>query len=349
MEVCFVDVAQGSASVVLLGNGRAIVIDCGGRQARTVVSLLSHYRISTICRLVVTHNHADHSAGAVAILSAYQQRIEEVWMVFDTVLERSIFWARIQEELSAGRLTDNQIFRLEYRNEATQIYRKDGILLSVIAPSMAANVRALYAGNPNATSGVLVLKGHNKQVIFSGDSTISQWQRIHNLRGRSIKCLLATIPHHAGKTWENQMTTENGATYAARIASELKWFYTEAVQADVGVVSTGTSNTFKHPRPEVLVAFRLSGGKIFCTQMTKQCDPDLEGQRRRALPIVLPSRSSSQPQKTRKGASSNVACGGTLRVVFLPDSATIVRLQDHAATVDRVPLIAGQGPLCRRL
>lgn len=349
MEVCFVDVAQGSSSVILLGDGRAIVIDCGGRQSRSVLALLDRFQVHTIERLVVTHNHADHSAGAVAVLTAYQRRVEQIWMVYDTVVSSSVFWARVNEEIAEGRLTDNQLYRLEYRNRPTQVYRAPGILLTVISPNMRANIQAIQDTNPNATSGVLVLKLHEKQVVFSGDSTIPQWLSIRQLRGRAINCFLLTIPHHGGGVWERQRSGESQVVYEARVAHELDWFYTQAVRAEVGVISVGTSNSYRHPRSEVIDAFRRNGGEVFCTQMTARCDPDLEAQRRRALPIVLPSRSSVTLQQTESGRSSNVACGATLHVGILPGQAVIHRFAEHNAAVARVPVLAGQRPLCRRL
>ena len=348
MELCFVDVAQGSASVILLGGGRAIVIDCGGMQARTVISLLNRFRVSTITRLIVTHNHADHSGGAVALLTAYQNRVDEIWMVYDTVLDHSVFWQRIDEDVTAGRLTEEQIFRLEYRNGPTEIYRGEGMLLAAVAPSMIGNLRAVRDANPNATSGVLVLKRDGRQVVFSGDSTIPEWQAIRQRLGRPIKCLLLTVPHHAGKVWEEQRPGETDADFTARVRAELDWLYTDAVNAEVGVVSVGTSNSYRHPRPEVLDAFRRSGGTVFCTQMTSRCDRDLETQRRRALPLLLPSRSSTATQRTGRGVSKNVACGGTLVVEFVAGVVTILRLAEHQAAVSRVPHVAGQRPLCRR-
>jgi competence protein ComEC len=350
VELCFVDVAQGSASVILLGENKAIVIDCGdGPQARTLISLLNHLRVSTLSCLIVTHNHEDHSAGAASLLTAFQERIEQLWFIDDAALHDSVFWRRVNEEIKAGRLAHSQLYRLEYRNQLSEIYRQNGILLSVIAPSMVTNILANQANDPNTTSGVIILKGYNQQVMFTGDSTISQWRSIHQQIGRPIKCTIITMPHHGGIMWESQRAAETDTAYANRVATELNWFYTQAVNGKVGVVSVGTSNSFKHPRPEVIDAFRQQGGSILCTQMTRQCDPDLEAQRRRALPIVLPSRSSPVTQRPgQRKASNNVACAGTIQVFLLPTGMTIQRFDDHAAAVNRIPLVPGLRPLCRK-
>jgi competence protein ComEC len=348
VEVCFLDVGQGSASVILLGQQRAILIDCGGRQSRTVLTLLQRYQISSIARLVVTHNHADHSAGAVDIRNAYRGRIDHVWLLYDAVLTSSQFWNRIREDVAAGHLSDEQIYRLERRQKPTQIYNADGVLLTVIAPSMMTNVLATQAANPNATSGVLVLKHAGEKVVFAGDSTIWEWQAIIRQRfNRAVRCRLLTVPHHAGIVWEGKQAGETDAVFAARIRADLDWLYRDAINAEYGIVSLGTTNNHGHPRTEVIDAFRRNGGTIFCTQMTDQCDPDLESQRRRALPIVLPSRSvSSPPAKKRRGG--NVACGSTLLVEITANGIDLQRLRDHQTAVDRVPLVTGTRPICRR-
>jgi glyoxylase-like metal-dependent hydrolase (beta-lactamase superfamily II) len=83
LEVCFVDVGQGSSNLILLGRKRAIVIDAGGRHSGTVIRLLQHFQIESLARLIVTHNYDDHSRGAANLLTAYSWRIEEVWCLHD--------------------------------------------------------------------------------------------------------------------------------------------------------------------------------------------------------------------------------------------------------------------------
>jgi beta-lactamase superfamily II metal-dependent hydrolase len=81
LEVCFLDVGQGTSNVVLLGDRRAVVVDCGGAQAETVLALLGRFQIDTLTRLIASHSHDDHSRGAAAVLTAFQGRIDEVWML----------------------------------------------------------------------------------------------------------------------------------------------------------------------------------------------------------------------------------------------------------------------------
>lgn len=176
MEVCFVDVGQGTSNVVLLGGRRAVVIDCGGAQAETVLAVLHRFGIDTLTRLVVSHSHDDHSRGAAAVLTAFQGRIDEVWMLDDVRRPESLFWQRVREELQAGRLDRRQIRLLVREDRPRQIYRDDRVLLSLIAPDCVTNFRAVDDRNPNFTSAVLVLKRGDRQVVFAGDSTVAEWR-----------------------------------------------------------------------------------------------------------------------------------------------------------------------------
>jgi beta-lactamase superfamily II metal-dependent hydrolase len=146
LEVCFVDVGQGTSNVILLGERRAIVIDCGAAQAETVLAVLRRFQVEVISRLIISHSHDDHSRGAAAVLTAYQSRIEELWMLDDVRRPESLFWQRVLEELRANRLVRQQIHLLVREDRPKQIYRDDRVLLSLIAPDCVTNSRQLTTG-----------------------------------------------------------------------------------------------------------------------------------------------------------------------------------------------------------
>ena len=348
MEVCFVDVGQGTSNVILLGNRQAIVIDCGAAQAETVLGVLRRFQIDTISRLIISHSHGDHSRGAAAVLTAFQSRIDELWMLDDVQRPESLFWQRVLEELREKRLDRQQIRLLVRDDKPKQIYRDNNVLLSLIAPDCVTNFRAVDDRDPNFTSAVLVLKRGKQQILFAGDSTIAGWRDIMVRRSRPFKCDLLAVPHHAGGVWERQKTGEAQAAFEARLQNDLDWLYTNAVQAKFGIVSVGTSNQHKHPRPEVMAALRRAGTVPICTQMTRQCATDLESQRGRTLPLLLPSQSVLRKDVTGKNRSRNVACAATVLVEVRDDGVVIQRFADHQAMIDRLVNQHGGTPLCRQ-
>jgi len=345
--VCFADVGQGSCNVILLGERRAIVVDAGGRKVATVIRLLQHFHVETLARLVITHNHDDHSRGAAELLTAYSHCIEQVWFPNDDVLRRSVFWRRLTEELTRGNLDRTQLLRLERGQKPVAVYQQAGMYLDILAPDFIQNLQAVEDRNANSTSGILLLGCGSRRVIFAGDSTIPEWQGVIERRERPFKCDLLTLSHHAGAVWERQRPGETRPAFEARLQTELDWLYSKAVKAKFGIVSVGSNNQHKHPRPEVMAALLRAGVVPICTQMTRQCATDLEAQRGRSLPVVLPSRSVLRRDVNERNRSRNVPCAATVLVELREEGIVVQRFADHQAMIDRMTVRHGGTPLCR--
>ena len=76
MDVVFLDVGQGDATLVQTPGGRSVLIDAGLRSPyvdhgeRTVLPHLRRYGIKRLDALVLTHADADHIGGAASVLRA---------------------------------------------------------------------------------------------------------------------------------------------------------------------------------------------------------------------------------------------------------------------------------------
>lgn len=336
MEVYFLDVGQGTCQIILLGARRAIVIDCGPTKNRTVLHFLKRMDIDQIACLVVSHSHKDHSGAAAAILGEYQDRVERICFVQDDQFLKSPFWLRISDFLKADILKKDQLTRLEAAGRP-QLVWEDGThraRLRTFSPLAAENLLAQEAGKQNPTSAVLFLDVGTCRVIFAADSEVSQWKEIRRSAGRRLRCDVLAVPHHGGAT--------------ASTEAELVWLLDEAIQADVAVVSVGTSNTHGHPRADVIESLTSRGVCVMCTQITRKCSDDLESLRPGVLqPTTILGRSSSGRDVTRSGNSRNVACAGTIRAVFTAGNLAIDHLGDHQRAVDALATRVNGHPLCR--
>src|SRR5579885_3584929 len=96
-----------------------------------------------------------------------------------------------------------------------------------------------------------------------------------------------------------------------------------------------------------MAALRRAEVVPICTQMTRQCCTDLESQRGRSLPLVLPSRSVMTRDVTGSRRSRNVLCASTVLVELRQDTTVIHRFVDHQTMVDRLHINHGGSPLCR--
>lgn len=339
MEVFFLDVAQGTCQVILLGGRRAIVIDCGLTNDRIVLQFLQRMGVDHIDRLIVSHSHDDHIGGATAVLGEYQDRISQICFVQDHRFLESAFWARISELLKSKCLTADSLVRLEATARPQTIWSDSSraIRLRTFSPVASENLRAQVAGTPNPTSAVLFLDVQEQRIVFAADSEVDQWREIHRRSGKRAVCRVLAVPHHAGRAHSSP--------------DELDWLFDEAISAEVAIVSVGTTNTHKHPRPDVIQALTSRGTKVMCTQFTRQCNSGtraLEFLRPGVLqPQLFQGRSSAKEDLTDAGHSRNVACAGTVRVEVTDKGLVVDRLRDHQRAVDQISASTSVCPLCR--
>ncbi len=331
MEVFFLDVAQGTSQIVLLGERRAIVIDCGTPKDRIVLQFLRRMGVEHIECLIVSHNDVDHIGGAVSVLGAFQDRISKICFVQDHKFLRSAFWGRISELWKSGQLTADQLVRLEVSDTPQEIWADDAksFKLRTYSPAAIENLTAQEAETPNPTSAVLFLDVRGQRIIFAADSEVAQWREIHRKCGRRMKCEVLSVPHHAGRSHNN--------------SDDLEWLFDHALDVGVAVISVGTTNTHGHPRQDVVTAMTNRGTKVLCTQITRRCHSDLESLRPGVLhPQTFLGRSSPVRDVTSGGNSRNVACAGTVRVEATDVGLIVDRLNDHQRAVDQL----AQNPQC---
>lgn len=335
MEVYFLDIGRGTSNAILLGNSRAIVIDCG-QNSDILLQLLATLKIQEIAVLALSHNDDDHVGGALKVLTAYERRIDRICFLDDGRVISRRFWTKIRQQIQDQTISQNQLVRIEATDAPKVLHdQKEPAELSLSAwsPRFGENLQAIGSRSPNATSGVLVLQVGGGRVVFAGDSTISQWRTIRQGREHPLQCDILAVPHHGGIVWSDR--------------EEIGWLYTEGVRPRHAIISAATSNTDRHPRPEVIQELISAGATVICTQITQQCRDSLEPVRPGVLRPEHPGRSSSTPDYTKSGRSRNVACGGTMVAEFARYRFVLHRLDEHRAGVDRLARESEGHPLCR--
>ncbi|MFC1677351.1 ComEC/Rec2 family competence protein [Planctomycetota bacterium] len=317
IECWFLDVGQGSSNVIYLGNGEAIVIDCGpGRSKQTLRFLERH--VDSIKALIFSHNDSDHINGAVGVLTNFFDIIEHIYFLADGKHEKIVGILNTYD--SKDKLPKS---RLEYGvDEKGVIYNDGEIKLEVIYPGFISNIGAEKAGTrrANQTSAILKLTCGKKRVIFSGDATIEAWEHISEkyFKEQPFHCDIMTIPHHGGK-----MTSQKNELDVQ------KKMYSEIIKPEYGIISVGTCNRDEHPCPETISALIDSGVEVLCTQMTSQCCSDLEKIREESRIITQPSLSSREKKTTVSGKSKDIACLGTITVKVSQEEIKIDQLKTH--------------------
>lgn len=344
----FLDVGQGSANVILLAAGEAIVIDTG-RSGSTTLPLLRQLGIDRIASLVLTHNDQDHAGAMSTIIKAYWPHIGYIHYPQDRPVREIGWWTETWRALGprfdefcekCRRLETNDHRWFIWRNKLVDRRQAQLVLLY---PSFPDNQRAQSARDTNATSGVLLFEVGESALLFTGDAPLAAWQRIHERWGR-VTCDVMSAPHHAGRF--------EGAASGTDEVHALDWLFSTAVCCRVAVTaSVGSRNTHGHPRPAFVRSVTTAGLALMCTEITSQCHAQLD----RLGPGVLPAGTystlpslTSLAQATSAGRSTTpIGCAGTIEATLGPSEVNVRPMNLHREAVDAMAQQRDGRPLCR--
>ena len=334
MEVFFVDVGLGSCQVILLGDRRAIVLDCGVRSDHIALQFLLKNGVETIERLVTSHSDNDHTGGAISILNHYASNIEKICVIQDHKLLNTPYWKRLCALRKESLIPKGRIVPPIMHDNNPKLIWEDpstGAKLLCVSPTYEENLDAQGDGDANATSAVLILEHLDKRIVFAADSVIPQWREIFERRGnKTLDCDVLAVPHHGGHMDDN--------------SDDLEWLYQQAINCEVAILSVGTVKKPKHPRSEVVAELRKIGAAVLCTEITKKCHFDPSQLRPGVLkPQTNLGRAMNAPSQ------QGVACAGTVKVEIKVDSCEVERLNQHQNEIDKLALasVCGICPLCR--
>jgi len=352
-ECWFLDVGQGTSNIILLGAGRAIVIDCGPKATAVPLLLLKRY-VHTIEALVISHNDGDHDGGVARILDAYPRAIKRIFFL----VERPAIYIRthalVMREKAAKQLLADPV-RLEASSQPQSLYRdpESEVDLRLFYPTLGEALEAEAAGarRPNASSAVLVLFCGNKSIVFTGDATMEAWEAIAQRLPEALPlpCDIMTVPHHGGHITP-RLADETDESRDSREQAAAQTLYGKIIRPHLAIVSVGSSNKFRntiHPIPATIAAIRNTGAQVLCTQMTPHCSDDLELVRPGTLSPAYPSRSSDQVRKTASDRSKDVACGGSIVAEISPSHVSVARWHEHSQILDERSAAGVIHPICQ--
>ncbi len=314
-ECWFLDVGQGASNIIYLGDGQAIVIDCGPGYSKQALEFLARY-VNKIKALIFSHNDSDHINGASGVLASFSELIDEIYFLNDGKYEKVLaFLERYDPENRIDK------YRPEYGKHGI-ILDENGVKVEVIYPDLICNLQAEKAGNrrANQTSTIIKLTFGKKCIIFASDATIEAWEYLSDnyFSQKPFECDVMTVPHHGGKI-----------TSGSEESKIQKRLYSKIIKPQFGIISVGTSNGHNHPCSETIYAMVESGIEVLCTQMTSQCCCELEKIRGVTRIITQPSLSSREKKTTVSGYSKNVACLGTITTEVSPEEIKINQLGTH--------------------
>ena len=231
LQVTFLDVGQGDAAWLKTPDGWDILID-GGEKAEGpgLVSYLQSHGVTDIEVLVLSHPHADHVGGLIAIL----QNME------------------VDEALTNCQSYDSAIYQ-----EFQQLLLDKGIPTTCVrdghnftwggVSAAAVNPPEPLISDVNNDSVVLRISYSTIDFLFTGDIESGAESAILE-RAPPVEAEVLKVAHHG-----------SGSSSTALFLAQ--------VNPEIAVISVGTSNPYGHPDSETLARLRDAGATIYRTDL----------------------------------------------------------------------------------
>ncbi len=252
LEVHFIDVGQGDAILVDLGDTE-ILID-GGDKSPGVVAYLNNYVDGALEVMVATHPHADHIGGLIAVLNTFE--VEEIWHNGDTNTSKtySDFMTAVQSENAEVHVA-----------ELHDTIEAGGLSLFVHHPSRTFD-------SINNNSIVLHLAYGKTDFLFTGDAekeAEGAMMALSSVRIPEVEIL--KVGHHGSKTASSKdllaITSPEIAIYMAKESNSYGHPHEETVQAlnEIGADIYGTDI-----HGTIVI---ITDGETYTLELEKQAEP----------------------------------------------------------------------------
>ncbi len=220
--VHFIDVAQGSATLVQKGT-TGVIIDAGEKDyGEVVVEYLKNVGITELELAVASHPHSDHIGGLDEVLNAFPT--DKV--ILPELSYKNTPTTRVYEDLLEA-IYDNGTAAEFIFDETYHINFEDDVTVRIIAPTQQSD-------NLNDMSLICYIEAFDSTFTVLGDAEKDELRSVYNEKEiYGFKADVIAMGHHGSST----------SVYKPLL---------NAVDADVAVISCGKDNSYGHPHKEAL-------------------------------------------------------------------------------------------------
>lgn len=246
LRVIFFDVGQGDSILIDTPLGRQILVDAGPDNA--ILEKLDKYLAwndKSIDVIVLTHPHADHLDGFIAVLKRYE--IKEVWLT--GVVHTSSVYLEFLNLIKEKNISAKTIIVCEKESSAgncgNTMSIEDGMDITFLWPDSDISQRRV--DNLNNTSIVFRLVYGENSFLFTGDAEAEVLERIILLSaGEQIQSDVLKVAHHGSVDGLNKN-------------------FLDIIAPAYAVISVGRDNTYGHPSLRTVRYLERLGAEILRT------------------------------------------------------------------------------------
>lgn len=234
----FLSVGQGDCIFIRTPSGRTMLVDGGSEGSgdigyKLIEPFLRRQGVNRIDVLVLTHPHADHLNGLVAVLRDFQ-----VGMALDPAIPHP---SQAYRDFLVAIRERGVPYRRAVRGQVIDL--GDGTKAEVLNPPE----EQLVGSDDDVNNNSIVLRVTNgrSSIMLTGDAERAAEAGILE-SARALKCDVLKVGHHGS----NDSTSD-------------AWL--DAVGPRVAVISVGRSNPFGHPSRQALERLTARGIKVYRT------------------------------------------------------------------------------------
>ncbi|MFC7254067.1 lamin tail domain-containing protein [Haloplanus litoreus] len=224
-SVHFVNVGQGSATLLVGPTGETLLVDTGDftDEGRHVLDYLRRQGIDRLDALVSTHADADHIGGNAAVIEYYETEAGGVGTVYDSGLVAS---TRTYERYLDAVETHDVPLYVTHRGDEIPLA---GVDVDVLGPPETP----LAGGDRNENSVVLRASFGETSVLLTGDAEDAGESTLVRTEGAALRSTVLAVGHHGSR----------GSTDPVFLG---------AVDPRVAVISSAADSRYGHPHAETL-------------------------------------------------------------------------------------------------
>jgi competence protein ComEC len=272
LRVIFLDVGTGDAILIQTPEGHNLLIDGGGTYdgqfdigARIVAPVLWQHHIGRFDLMALSHMHPNHARGLASLFRLFDAQ--------HVLTNGSPMHADyLRDMIALGTQRGTHIYTAQ---TGPRHWRWGRLQLSVLSPPAHASLPPWHPPSENDRSLVLRLQYGKVRILLTGDieRATEQWLATHT---DDLRADILQIPHHGSRT----------STHADFI---------QRVQPEVGIITSGSGNSYGHPHPRVLATLEQHNVRVFRTDLHGAITITSDGTQYHIEPFILNPGSPLRP------------------------------------------------------
>lgn len=251
-SVHFVDVGQGDCTIILLPDGKVVMIDTGPASSRNNLSkYLSSMTFTTIDYLILTHPDEDHIGNACMIYDRYEVLHSYVPKVSSNYMESrglnesnfKVVTSNVWSNTTQSMYNENCEITYNFRDvkiyDETSIYGYSIDFFTPLEDRQSTN---------NDYSPIILVNLQNTKYLFTGDASTEKEEEFLTeysplVSSGYFDVDVLQVGHH-------------GSKYSSSTD------FLNAVTAEIAVISCGSGNKYGHPHSEAVTRLTSCGCQI---------------------------------------------------------------------------------------